>query len=129
MSNSNRHKQKRKERAKAKKKQSISERAVNKMTDMITRKMSNQTLDHNAETVMRVADRFKMPADKLRAETIKAAEKDIATAVKEGKTDAEILQPAIDSPNYQKLLKRCGLNNEHLKVIIKEQRADLCSQS
>jgi hypothetical protein len=69
-----------------------------------------------------VADRFGMPDNELVKETIKAAEKDIASCIKEGKTDEQILQPAFDSPNYQKLLKRCGLNNEHLKVILEEQR-------
>lgn len=122
MSNSERHKQKRKERSKQKQKQSVFSRIVEKGTNVITKKMSGKTLDENAEIVMRTADKFNMPDDKLAVETIKAAEKDIAKCIKEGKTDDEILQPAFDSPNYQKLLKRCGLNNEHLKAILKEQR-------
>jgi transcriptional regulator with XRE-family HTH domain len=123
MSNSERHKQKRKERSKQKQKQSVFSKIIEKGTSVITKKMQGKTLDENAETVMRVADRFGMPDNELAKETIKAAEKDIASCIKEGKTDEQILQPAFDSPNYQKLLKRCGLNNEHLKVILTEQRA------
>jgi hypothetical protein len=124
MSNSERHKQKRKERSKQKQKQkqSVFSKIIDKGTSVITKKMVGKTLDENSETVMRAADRFGMPDNELAKETIKAAEKDIASCIKEGKTDEQILQPAFDSPNYQKLLKRCGLNNEHLKVILKEQR-------
>ena len=122
MGNSERHKQKRKERSKMKQKQSVFSKIIDRGTSVITKKMQGKTLDENAETVMRVADRFGMPDNELAKETIKAAEKDIASCIKEGKTDEQILQPAFDSPNYQKLLKRCGLNNEHLKVILEEQR-------
>ena len=122
MSNSERHKQKRKERSKMKQKQSVFSKIVGRGTSVITKKMVGKTLDENAESVMRVADRFGMPDNELAKETIKAAEKDIASCIKEGKTNEQILQPAFDSSNYQKLLKRCGLNNEHLKVILEEQR-------
>jgi hypothetical protein len=122
MSNSERHKQKRKERSKQKQKQSVFSKIIDKGTSVITKKMQGKTLDENAGACMRVADRFGMPDNELAKETIKAAEKDIASCIKEGKTDEQILQPAFDSPNYQKLLKRCGLNNEHLKVILEEQR-------
>ena len=124
MSNSEKHKQKRKERSKMKHKgnKPIFQQIIEKGTNVITKKMQGKTLDENAETVMRVADRFGMPDNELAKETIKSAEKDIASCIKEGKTDEQILQPAFDSPNYQKLLKRCGLNNEHLKVILEEQR-------
>ena len=122
MGNSERHKQKRKERSKMKQKQSVFSKIIDRGTSVITKKMQGKTLDENAVSVMRVADRFGMPDNELAKETIKAAEKDIASCIKEGKTDEQILQPAFDSPNYQKLLKRCGLNNEHLKVILEEQR-------
>ena len=124
MSNSEKHKQKRKERSKMTHKGNklIFQQIIEKGTNVITKKMQGKTLDENAESVMRVADRFGMPDNELAKETIKAAEKDIASCIKEGKTDEQILQPAFDSPNYQKLLKRCGLNNEHLKVILEEQR-------
>lgn len=105
-----------------KKKQSLLGRITSKGVAAITKKMGKKSLDENAASVLKVADRFGMPVAQLRIQTIKAAEQDISECILAGKSDKEILQPAIDSPNYQALLKRCGLNNDHLQAIINEQR-------
>lgn len=126
MSNSEKHKQKRKKRNKQKRKENIINRAIQKGADLIakpvTRKMQHTSFDESAEIVLSTANKLKTPANILRTQIIKAAEKEMYSCIKQGKTDEEILQPAFDSPNYQKLLKYCEMNNEHLKVILKEQR-------
>ena len=58
-----------------KQKQSVFSKIIDKGTEVITKKMVGKTLDENAESVMRVADRFGMPDNELAKETIKAAEK------------------------------------------------------
>lgn len=127
MSNSEKHKQKRKKRSKQKRKENIIDRAIQKSADLIakpvTRKMKH-SLDENAEIVLSTANKLKTPVNILRIQVIKAAEKEMYSCIKQGKTDEEILQPAFDSPNYQKLLEYCEMNNEHLKVILKEQREE-----
>jgi len=110
-------------------KPTLSEKVIKKVewaTEKIAGKVfRNKGLDGNAAALLRGLPMVRnLPGgiEKVRNEVLRAAEIDVKSGIEKGKTDEEILQPALDSPNYRLLLNEVGLHIDHIKVILKDQR-------
>ena len=93
----------------------------NKVAKAVEKKLGKKTFDEKAAVVIKQIKQI--GSDQMRGGIIKAAEDDIADAIKRGLTDDEILAPALASPNYKKMLEMVGLNFDHLRVILKDKRS------
>lgn len=88
---------------------------------MLEKKLSKKTVNEKAASALRIVSR--MPLPQARKAVIDGLEIDIKAGVEEDRDDKSILKFLFeDNPNYGELIKRVGLNEEHIKVIIKEQR-------
>jgi hypothetical protein len=95
-------------------------RATKVVEKSLAFKLRNRTFDQNAAAVRRMiplAGTFE-----IRKNLLSGIKTDIKEQVAKGKTDEEILQPCIDSPNFRMLLNELDLNFDHIKVIVKEAR-------
>lgn len=106
------------------KREKIKRKILNKVKAMAekaaSKRIKNKSLDELAAITCKLIE--KVGSDQMRGQVIKSAEDEIKEAIKKGMTDDEILAPALASPNYKKMLEMVGLNYDHLKVILKEQR-------
>ena len=91
---------------------------------LLQKKLAKKTANEKAATALGIIN--KMPLPQARKAVIDGLEIDIAAGVKEGRDDNSILKFLFeDNPNYSKLINKVELNEEHVKVIIKEQREKL----
>ena len=109
---------KNKHKSKMQKVQSFVEKRV---TSLVGKKLKGKSLDELAAVTCKMIE--KVGSNEMRGRVIKSAEDDIKEAIKKGMTDDEILAPALASPNYKKMLEMVGMDYDHLRVILKEQRS------
>lgn len=110
----------------------IQDRAKNRIKALsekiVEGRVKGKTLDEKALMLCKLLPMARgMPNGEaeVRTQFINGTESEIKELVETGKSDDEILQPCLDSPNYMKLLKELGLNIDHLKVMISDARKKL----
>jgi len=103
-------------------KEKIKQMAMDTANKKLEKEMSKLSFNEAAGNVLNMAKAMKIPQAKLKALVVRGARIDIIDGIKANKTDTEIMQPFLDSLNYQALLKLAGMTNANIEYTLKHCR-------